>query len=203
MATHNINGKFFSRKLNKICNGFHVRLFPQLRKIYDTKIQLDCMSFEGIDYVCGFEKVLQHHCIMLVCYSNLVKVAISKDWYSWLSNWFGWLADWLTGWLVGWILNCSSLLPGRHYPSIHDHFITITNKMLETCDPYTYDDMCMFFEWQIRYIAWRRVFFKENNSIELICINENEMEWKWNGINFLEMSTEQSEWLTHGWMDIV
>lgn len=84
--------KFFSGKLNKICNGFHVRLFPQLRKIYGTNIQLDCMSFEGIDYVCGFEKVLRHHCIMLVCYSNLVKVAIPKDWHSWLSNWFGWLA---------------------------------------------------------------------------------------------------------------
>lgn len=83
--------KFFSRKLNKICNRFHLRLFPQLRKIYDTKIQLDCMSFKGIDYVCGFKKVLQHHCIMLVCYSNLVKVAIPKDWHSWLSNWFGWL----------------------------------------------------------------------------------------------------------------
>lgn len=49
--------------------------------------------------------------------------------------------------------------------------------MLETCGPYTYEDMCMFLEWQIRHIAWRRVFLKENNSIELICINENEMEW--------------------------
>lgn len=58
------------------------KIIPAIKENLRLKFQLGLWPLQRIDFVCGFEKELPT-CTMFADYSNLVEVAIYKDWYSW------------------------------------------------------------------------------------------------------------------------